>query len=105
MRKDLGSEKLNDVGAITSLVLIQLFFIRFQSKFNFSFLSWLSIWCNNSIRSFPLREKDYTPMTLKLFNISLSILSSLGLASLILSASIPKVIYFVFINPLFPFDN
>ena len=42
---------------------------------------------------------------LKLFKISVSILSSLGLATFRLSASIPKVIYFVFTRPLFPLES
>ena len=67
-----------------------------------------SMWntpCSWESRARPSSGSATTPSRLKLLSRSVSIRSSRGFAARMLSASIPKVRYFVLIRPLFPFAS
>ena len=66
---------------------------------------WPSMWkmpWSRCSRSMPFMGEQATPRRLKLLITSISMRSSRGLAALMLSASMPKVRYLVFVRPLFP---
>ncbi len=103
--KLLPSRNSKDEGAIKSLVDSPDGTSHFQSKLNCSLPSILIILWQSFSRSFPSRDSTDTPIRFSPFHRSFSILSNLGFATLMLSASMPKVRYLVFVKPLFPFAS
>ena len=92
-------------GAIKSFVLSPEGASHFHSKAKGSLPFILRILCMSFNRSLPSREESCTPSRLKAFQRSFSMRSRRGFAILILSASMPKVRYFVFTSPLLPLES
>src|SRR5699024_2950813 len=100
--KLLPSLNSKEDGAIKSLVDKPDGASHFHSKLKGTLPSICKILWHSFNLSFPSIESTTTPNLLNPFQRSFSIRSRRGFAIFMLSASIPKVRYLLFIKPLFP---
>ena len=105
MRNCLPVRNSKEVGAMKSLVERPEGASQSHEKEKGTCSSMWNTPCSWDSRARPSSGSATTPSRLKLLSRSVSIRSSRGFAARMLSASMPKVRYFVLIRPLFPFAS